>query len=277
MTQSTIKKILFTGIIMLFSIGKAASALPDESPFHQRSINVSGNIITFSMPENFSKDMPADDLITSFDIHMQTHFSDTHTATLMRRWWDYSEGRFFKKDLGSVMLTLNIIKSPNDTDVTQSGNLILAAEDLLHIEYDEHNKQAYENKQERLLYYLPIMEDFHQKKPGSVTWLRYTMREQLGNIRATYILPLDQRHWFEASFSIMPARNVNGRSFAMEYIDPLIQKVISSFSIQFAENSPAISFQNDTSEESLEKVKKELIEFRYNNPKQQYFLPYEGD
>ncbi len=51
-------------MIMLATITKAfgLSSPPEQYPLQPRQINLSGNIVHFSMPENFSRDMPAEDM-----------------------------------------------------------------------------------------------------------------------------------------------------------------------------------------------------------------------
>src|SRR5690625_7171162 len=57
-------------LIMLTFISKAfgMSGRPPEGLGATRSVDLSGNVFQFAMPENFSRDMPADDLVERLDI-----------------------------------------------------------------------------------------------------------------------------------------------------------------------------------------------------------------
>ena len=86
---STIRK-LFTRSIAI-----------DEPLGAKRTANLSGNYFSFAMPEDFSKDMPAEDLVENLDITDLKKFDKPEYGNLIKRWWDIREPGFFGKNLGS--------------------------------------------------------------------------------------------------------------------------------------------------------------------------------
>lgn len=66
-----------------------------------RKINLSGNYVNFSMPENFSTDFPANDLVESLDITEPKTFKNNNAVELLRRWWDFKNNDFIAKNVGN--------------------------------------------------------------------------------------------------------------------------------------------------------------------------------
>ena len=79
-----------------------------EHPYMPRQINLSGNHVNFSMPENFSMDFPAEDLIESIDINNSKTFNQNNSVELLRRWWDFKDNSFISKNIGSMMMTVHV-------------------------------------------------------------------------------------------------------------------------------------------------------------------------
>lgn len=79
-----------------------------DIPYMPRQINLSGNIVNFSTPENFSKDFPANDLIENYELNK---VKAEHPIELLRRWWAFSDNSFFKKNVGTMMMTVHIYRN----------------------------------------------------------------------------------------------------------------------------------------------------------------------
>ncbi len=101
---------------MLATITKAfgLSSPPEQYPLQPRQINLSGNIVLFSMPENFSRDMPAEDMKETINLDDQSVYQDHEKFTLIRRWWDFKDKGFFGKEYGTLMMSI-YLKQASET------------------------------------------------------------------------------------------------------------------------------------------------------------------
>lgn len=81
--QFSWKIIMVLIVTSIFS--SLANAAKKEQLYH-RQVNLSGNIFHFSMPEDFSKDMPAKDLVERLDISDIELFTKPENGNLIRRW-----------------------------------------------------------------------------------------------------------------------------------------------------------------------------------------------
>src|SRR5690606_39085462 len=92
-------------------LGLNANAAPKIYP---RQIDLSGNIFSFSMPENFSKNMPAENMVEVLDIGDSKKFDNPEYGNLIRRWWDIKKPGFFGKELGTVMMDISVQRVPDN-------------------------------------------------------------------------------------------------------------------------------------------------------------------
>src|SRR5690606_14259000 len=72
--------VMLTVLTGLFS----SSPQAEEKKLRHHQINLSGNIFHFSMPEDFSRDMPAADIVESLDISDITKFDNPEYGNLIR-------------------------------------------------------------------------------------------------------------------------------------------------------------------------------------------------
>ena len=94
-------------ITQLFGSSKESKA----PPYMPRQIDLSGNIVNFSMPENFSPDFPADDLVENFNLNDSSVFKKNNSVALLRRWWDFKDNSFFSKEMGTMMIDNTCLSS----------------------------------------------------------------------------------------------------------------------------------------------------------------------
>src|SRR5690625_4186503 len=160
-------RLFLTVLVMLTFISKALgmASRPPEGMGATRSVDLSGNVFQFAMPEDFSRDMPADDLVERLDISDPSIFSDPDKGTLIRRWWDIKEPGFFGKKLGTVMMNISVRKVPDNAlrwlnseayDVTDrlSFMLMLTEDAQLKHPNNRYNVEATPENQP-FLYYVP--------------------------------------------------------------------------------------------------------------------------
>ncbi|MGQ9427677.1 hypothetical protein ACXYTJ_17105 [Gilvimarinus sp. F26214L] len=129
----------------LFSGGiKAQELLP-------RSIDLSGNIFQFSLPEDFSRDMPAANMVERLDIRDRNNFDVPEYGNLMRRWWDIKEPGWFGKRLGTTMMDLSVQRVAANTQnilherpysIGNRLDFMLMLIDRFHQRYDSLNEEV---------------------------------------------------------------------------------------------------------------------------------------
>ncbi|GLS25046.1 hypothetical protein [Marinibactrum halimedae] len=82
-----------------------------------RVVDISGVKFHFSMPENFSLDMPADDLVEHVNLSQYENMAESGAIQLMKRWWDFYNGKPHPRNtVGTLMLSLDILKKPSNID-----------------------------------------------------------------------------------------------------------------------------------------------------------------
>jgi hypothetical protein len=91
----------------------------EPEPLMPRTVNITGVNFHFAMPENFSLDMPGDDLVEKVELKEYSHLPDTRYIGLIKRWWDFYYGPPHAKNvIGTLMLSLDLI--PRKKDISGS-------------------------------------------------------------------------------------------------------------------------------------------------------------
>src|SRR5687768_5383029 len=120
-------------------LGLTANAAPAIYP---RQVDLSGNVFHFSMPENFSKDMPAANMVEKLDIQDLQKFDNPEYGNIIRRWWDIKNPGFFGKGLGTVMMDISVQKPPENKkklisdkpfDITNRLDFMMMVNEQLHL------------------------------------------------------------------------------------------------------------------------------------------------
>jgi len=87
----------------------------EPQPLMPRTVNITGVNFHFAMPENFSLDMPGDDLVEQVDLKEFSHLSENGCIELLKRWWDFYCGPpSVKNTIGTLMLSLDLIPRKKD-------------------------------------------------------------------------------------------------------------------------------------------------------------------
>lgn len=222
------KKIITIGAmcIMLSPLLKAfgMSKAPTEvSVGATRHVNISGNVFSFAMPENFSRDMPAEPLVENLDLNLLT--SDS-TGLLIQRWWDSKEPGFFGKTLGTTMMTINVYKVPQNTrqlfrstpyDITDRIDLIFMIDESIRKRYQDIEETG--NKFDHALppvFYLSgtnLHSTFREEIYGNQKWTGYSISGANNQLIVNTVLPIDKNHFIEISFNFSPNKGVMPRYF----------------------------------------------------------------
>ena len=207
----------------------------DADPvFHQRQINLSGNRVTFSMPENFSRDFPAEDMIEFVDLDNAVGISDYPGVLLLQRFWDFKTDEFFKKDMGMLIMTLSVKQVPDgcQKNLAHPLEFVEVLQDALRGYYEEHNKTASE---EFRYYYSDSYHLFHERIINQHRWMRYgAVRDDDKKISACYAIPVTQSCYFVAEFISQSGNAIHINSFIDNYTSVLYKKIMNTFDISHA-------------------------------------------
>jgi len=223
-------------IIMLAIISKAfgLSKPSEDIPLMPRQINLSGNVLHFAMPENFSHDMPAEDMIEFVDLTDKSIYKDDKKFTLIRRWWDFKDNGFLGKEYGTLMMSLYIKDTPESLSINTLNPL-----DFIDILIDNVNKNKAEND-DSLTVYSDYFTAYKEEWFNEQRWLSYTYGPLDGSqYTFLYAIPITDKQYLIAEFTSAPNNNINIRSFIDSHTDIFIKKILNSFNIKYLENNLA--------------------------------------
>lgn len=218
-----------------------------EPAMFERVVQLPDAELRFSMTENFSKDMPAAPLVEKVTFDMLHDFKAPQNRFVIgRRWWDLKPPGFFKKNWGSVQMTVAIGASVDlhgeKLDFCKFGQadfLAFYRESLLD-KWRLHNAAvAPENK---IKYSVDISPFFDSVGQRFVSYFEYkknshqvVLLEGVGgrdaDIYSYYAVPVDKGFFLEFEFIRAPDLNGSPYSFQVqvrERIRSIIDSVILS-------------------------------------------------
>lgn len=244
-------------LIMLASIMKAFAMDrgPDIRLDPPRTVDISGNTLTFAMPGNFSRDMPADDLVTEVDIHSDDFVEGADGKTLIRRWWDIKEPGFFGKELGAVMLSIRISPVPENRnkrfhakpfDLQDRFDFIAMIEEHLFWHHQEINEGLDPDDYGLPPYTYPgftkigeeIMIPFSGELFNGQYWMLYSSGGPRSVLSNHYATPISDHAFIEVSFTYSPNDRVQAGRYFLDIARRTTQPIAESLFIDYAPNNP---------------------------------------
>lgn len=227
-------------------LGLNANATPKMYP---RQIDLSGNIFNFSMPENFSKDMPAENMVEALDIEDLKKFDNPEYGNLIRRWWDIKESGFFKKGLGTVMMDISVQKVPENRkklisdkpfNLSERLDFILMIDEKLHQRFDQLNLEAEPEIEGTDAYHFgccsllgeKILSHYRDNIYNDQKWLGYSVSAPLDQLIVGHALPLTNDAYIEVVFTYSPNQNVMPREF-LDVAYRTTRPIENSFSVTY--------------------------------------------
>ncbi len=209
------------------------STTPEHHPLMPREINLSGNIIHFAMPENFSRDMPAEDMIETVNLSDKSIYQDYQKFTLIRRWWDFKDGGFFGKEYGTLMMSLYIKEASDSLAIDTLKPL-----DFIDIIIDDIERNKPENP-DSLRVYSDYFAAYKEKYFNHQRWMEYAQdKADPPQILFLYAIPITEKHYVVAEFTSAPNDNIGIRSFLESITEPFIQKIMQTFHITYQYDNP---------------------------------------
>ena len=217
--------------IITKALGMARPA--EDSPLMPRQIDLSGNTVHFSMPENFSRDMPAEDMIESVNLSDDEVYKDYTQFTLIRRWWDFRESGFFGKEYGTLMMSLYIKKASESLNLTTVQPL-----DFVDIIVDDIKKNMPENP-DPLSVYSDYFAAHDEMFINGQRWTWYVQDQgDPPSFTFSFAIPVSEQHYLEAQFISAPNDDIGLRGFIDQITKPFIDRIMNSFEIEYLPGNP---------------------------------------
>jgi hypothetical protein len=217
-------------IIMVSGLSQLLGLNAKATPVQPRQVNLSGNLFKFSMPENFSRNMPAENMVEGIDIHDLKKFNNGEYGNIIRRWWDIKKPSFFGKELGTVMMDISVQPVPENRqhlihskpyDITDRLDFMMMVYDQTHQRFDPLNHEAQANGGEFNTYHFgccsllgeKILSHYRDHLYGNQKWLGYSVAAPLNQLIVGLVLPLTKHTYLEVQFTYSPNQNVLPREF----------------------------------------------------------------
>ena len=250
---------LLTVVIAMLSITQlfGSPKKNNDIPYMSRQINLSGNFVSFLIPENFSTDFPADDLIETVNLKGRDDSQEAKPITLLRRWWDFKDNSFFSKNVGSMMMTIHVYKvKDSQKDISNPIGFIEAIQLDLEMRDKEENSNTSEDFK---VIYPSSYDSYVQKKFDRLTWLRNatgTFDER--QVTYHYWVQIDDSHYLTVEFSFAPNDNIAMRTFIDTYCRDMLEKIMSTFDVIYSNENPIKAKLENNAQLNLEQLVKEL-------------------
>lgn len=243
------------GIIMMSGLSQLLGLTANAAPtMYPRQVDLSGNIFHFAMPENFSKDMPAENMVEKLDIQDLEKFTDTEYGNIIRRWWDIKKPGFFGKEVGTVMMDISIQKKAsnikklihkNEYNIVDRLDFLLMLNDKLHQRYDELNKSYHNQGGDGSDYsvdfcYLigtTIKSDYRDYLYNGQKWIGYTVTAPNAQLIVGLVTPITDQAYIELVFTFSPNHDTSPNEF-LDVAHMTTQLIEDSLLVNYAANNP---------------------------------------
>jgi hypothetical protein len=247
--KTTLVLIMLSILTGMFS----GSAHAEKNKLHSRQIKLSGNVFHFAMPEDFSKDMPADEMVEALDISDISKFDTPEYGNLIRRWWDIKKPGWFGKNLGTVMMDISVQKVVSNQrklihdrpyNIQDRMDFMLMLDDSFHQRYGQLNREIY-SPDRAVAYHSSFVTmvgdkietnyrefNFNQQK-----WIENGIVGPRSDLIIILAIPIDEQVYLEASFTYSKNDDVLLRDFRSAGFDKMAN-IQQSFIIDYAERNP---------------------------------------
>lgn len=240
-------------IISMLSISQffGTAKVSKEIQYMSRQINLSGNIVKFSMPENFSPDFPANDLVKSLDITNSDNFKKSNSVELLRRWWDFKDDSFFAKEMGTMMMTIHVYHKNDSTE--ELSHPVGFVKTLLS-EMEKRSKEENLGRSgDDIIFFPEHYQSFIQLKYNNQSWFSSGSGTMSENDKVFYYwVPVTENHFLAVEFHFAPSTNTSFRPFIDQYCRDVFEKIMSSFDILYSSENSIKAKLKDNSHLNLE-------------------------
>lgn len=205
-----------------------------------RQFMISGNTVQFSMPENFSRDFPAEDMRENIDLNDASMFSQHGGVMVLQRYWDFFSGGLFKKSTGTLQMTVIVKKSRLEpaADLADPENLVEAVIRDMHLTYDNYNQNKSDDDKVMFSSYSGQFVEF---KYNNQRWFRYSIwKNNQRELTSVFAIPVTSDHYLTVAFAFAPSSRLAMREFIDDYAQPQIDRIMESFRVRYDLSNSAV-------------------------------------
>lgn len=279
-SQNNSKPIYMRILIMLSVLSSLFNSNAQAAPTFQRQANLSGNILQFSMPEDFSKDMPAQDMTEKLDITDLKNFDKGEYGNIIRRWWDIKNTGWFGKKLGTLMLDISVQRKIDNQakliherpyDLTDRFDFMLMLDDLFHQRYDHLNRSLTPDPGRTLAYHTSfatltgnkLASLQNETLANNQKWIRQSIAGPNGVTIINLATPLNASLFILVSFTYAPNDGIATRELISASKEKA-ETIEQSLKVIFAENNAigaatAEKFLHQSNNDALQQHRNEAI------------------
>ncbi len=257
---------------MFFTAGKVftATAQSGQSELLPRALSIDGTRLLFAIPEDFSKDMPADDLIENSHTLSPQLAHPNDSRLLMRRWWTLKEPGLFQRQRGSLVMSIALVKKPESqgrllkTQAYDLGSLLdftIALYDSLKLRWADHNASVIAGSLDPFYMHVSsllgsIGDEFYSGFDKLIInghpWVRTEIAQQRP-FHKVFATPVADDVFLEIQFGVLANDNTNAYRFsglAMKRVNRILQTLIIE-----QDNNPLVDrVQHEWKEEAILQV-----------------------
>lgn len=207
---------------MLSLISKALgmSKTPEYVLGGKHYVDLSGNTFSFAIPEGFSKDMPAKNVLRRIDVN-----DLTSSKMIVQRWWDVKEDKVFSKELGTVMMTVYVSPVPSNTqkklhdvpyEIDSRLDFVQAIIENLSNQYRQKNSELSDLYSIPGLAYLfgdEISGEMRDIVINNQKWTGYSVTGPNEQLIVALSIPIESSAYLNVDYSFAPNDNVQPRYF----------------------------------------------------------------
>lgn len=211
----------------------------EPQPLMPRAVRITGVNFHFSMPENFSLDMPGDDLVEQVDLKQFSHLPENGCIELVKRWWDFYYGPpRVKNVIGTLMLSLDII--PRKKSI--NGSLFNYDTMVRNVYHDILNDFSVATAEE-----VPVMGEILPKAATDLdefsnnghNWVIVGIGypNQMSNLINMYCTPISDDWYLRARFDLSSGEGKNSGPFLHRALGEQM-RILESCELEFSTEVP---------------------------------------
>lgn len=207
-------------------------------PLRARQVNLSGSKFHFSMPENFSQDMPAEDMVENVDLVKNVSLASNGVINIINRWWDYSVNLNGETINGTTRFSIDVLKKSDNSALclSDADNLIHYEHEDLNNYYQPINQKYIEDGDFESEVLLPIFPtQYRTVKLNDITFINYTLSG--GKSSDFYLLPINCHLYLKIGFNFSPASNFTGCASLRKIMASEVERIANTFYVEDREDS----------------------------------------
>lgn len=240
----------------IFGVANAYSLPPLGTA---RIINFDGSKLTFSMPENFSKEFPAEPIVE------QVSLDDPRQSRLLaQRWWDIKEPGWFGRKLGLVMMRINVIPvAQNSRQLLHRDNYDLSKRMDLILALDEQRRgsasASFDYSDVAILLGEDLSPSYRDAVFNGQKWTVYAMDGDNNLHVDSFNIPINHDYYLEVAFEYAPNNSVAPRQLIFKGREDITQVITKTLHIDYK-----TSMQSVVEQDWIEQSTKDVMDAHEN-------------